>query len=160
MTKATSKRYRLSVPDADTSVHEWLAAQINASASLRMLIREDIQQNGYTDVTCRNVEQGPKRGRPTLAEQRERALAEAQDTSEEATSMEPASHADNPQTIPAPKPKLRPPVQAASQKAAPNALEAYAMANGAGSMPARDTEDVINPMNDAMLNSLLQDASD
>lgn len=61
-------RYRLSVPNADTSTLEWLKAQLNISASIRVLIREDIQQNGFTDVTCRTVEQGPKRGRPSNAE--------------------------------------------------------------------------------------------
>ena len=63
-----AKRYRFQVPAADESVQEWLAAQINMSNSLRQLIREDIQKNGFTDVTCRAVEQGAKRGRPTNAE--------------------------------------------------------------------------------------------
>lgn len=64
----SAKRYRLQVPAADESVQKWLAEQLNISTSLRQLIREDIQRNGYTDVTCRAVEQGPKRGRPTNAE--------------------------------------------------------------------------------------------
>ena len=64
----TAKRYRLQVPAEDISVQEWIEAQINISTSIRQLIREDIMKNGYTDVTCRRVEQGPKRGRPTNAE--------------------------------------------------------------------------------------------
>lgn len=63
-----AKRYRFQVPAADESVQMWLAGQLNISNSLRQLIREDIQKNGFTDVTCRAVEQGAKRGRPTNAE--------------------------------------------------------------------------------------------
>lgn len=64
----SAKRYRLQVPAADESVQRWLAEQLNISSSLRQLIRDDIQRNGYTDVTCRAVEQGAKRGRPSNAE--------------------------------------------------------------------------------------------
>jgi hypothetical protein len=63
-----STRYRLSVPAADESTLAWIDAQLNLSYSIRMLIREDIQKNGCTDVSCRAVEQGAKRGRPTNAE--------------------------------------------------------------------------------------------
>lgn len=80
----SAKRYRLQVPAADESVQKWLAAQINISNSLRLLIREDIQKNGFTDVTCRAVEQGPKRGRPTNAELERRAEMEEADTVEPA----------------------------------------------------------------------------
>lgn len=61
-------RYRLSVPEADESTLAWIDAQLNLSYSIRMLIREDIQRNGCTDVSCRAVEQGAKRGRPSNAE--------------------------------------------------------------------------------------------
>lgn len=70
---ATAKRYRLMVPNEDISVQEWIDAQLNISTSIRQLIREDIVKNGYTDVTCRRVEQGAKRGRPTNAELERRA---------------------------------------------------------------------------------------
>lgn len=46
-------RYRIAVPEADTLVHEWMKAQLNASMSLRMLIKDDVIRNGCTDVTCR-----------------------------------------------------------------------------------------------------------
>lgn len=75
----TAKRYRLQVPAADESVQKWLAEQINISTSLRQLIRDDIQKNGFTDVTCRAVEQGPKRGRPTNAELERREEQKVQD---------------------------------------------------------------------------------
>lgn len=75
MANMEAKRYRFQVPSEDVTVQEWLAAQINVSTSLRQLIREDIQRNGFTDVTCRAVEQGAKRGRPTNAELARRAEA-------------------------------------------------------------------------------------
>lgn len=77
-----AKRYRISVPAEDLSVQQWLESQINISISMRQLIREDIQKNGYTDVTCRMVEQGPKRGRPTNAELERREQAEQQSLEE------------------------------------------------------------------------------
>ena len=61
-------RYRFAVPTQDASVHEWLESQMNMSMSLRLLIKEDILRNGCTDVTCRVVEQVPKRGRPSIAD--------------------------------------------------------------------------------------------
>lgn len=73
-TLGNPKRYRLTVPQQDTSVQDWLDAQLNISASIRQLIRDDIIKNGYTDVTCRQVEQGAKRGRPTNAELERREL--------------------------------------------------------------------------------------
>lgn len=62
----SARRYRLNVPKEDLPVQRWIDAQIDKSASIRALIREDILRNGYTDATCRdvNVKKGP--GRPTL----------------------------------------------------------------------------------------------
>lgn len=59
-------RFRLRVPREDTSVAEWWAAQVNPSASVRALIREDIERHGFTDLTSRPVTQQPRRGRPPL----------------------------------------------------------------------------------------------
>ncbi|MFH7596054.1 hypothetical protein WDV06_13255 [Streptomyces racemochromogenes] len=61
------------MPAADTSVIEWLDQQENISQSLRLLIRESIQRDGYVDVYYKPVEQLPRRGRPPLesTEQRE-----------------------------------------------------------------------------------------
>lgn len=61
-------RYRLKVPESDASVIAWMDAQSELSISLRLLIKEDIIRNGFTDVTCRPVGQLPKRGRPSNAE--------------------------------------------------------------------------------------------
>ena len=61
-------RYRFAVPTQDASVHAWLESQMNMSMSLRLLIKEDIMRNGCTDMTCRTVEQIPKRGRPSTTD--------------------------------------------------------------------------------------------
>lgn len=50
-----AKRYRFTVPVEDICVTNWLCSQLNISNSIRNLIREDIRQNGYTDVTCRDI---------------------------------------------------------------------------------------------------------
>lgn len=107
----SKKRYRLTVPEEDTSVIAWMEAQDNASASLRQLIREDIIKNGCTDVTCREVEQGPKRGRPTNAERfaREAAAAGYADT--------------QPHEKPAPKPAPVPVRQQPAQEQRPQTAE-------------------------------------
>jgi hypothetical protein len=62
--KIPPQRYRLTVPVADEAVNRWLEMQDNASASVRMVIREYIERNGYNDATCGPVDQQPKRGRP------------------------------------------------------------------------------------------------
>ena len=59
-----SRRFRVSVPDADESVLEWIGAQSDLSASVRVLIRDAIERHGYRDATCYPVQQQPRRGRP------------------------------------------------------------------------------------------------
>ena len=53
------KRYRFSVPNADTSVVSWIAAQSNLSWSIRELIKTAIRCSGFTDVSCYPVTQIP-----------------------------------------------------------------------------------------------------
>lgn len=60
------RKVRWTVPAADTSVIEWLNVQADISQSLRLLIRESIQRDGYVDVFYKPVEQLPRRGRPPL----------------------------------------------------------------------------------------------
>ena len=62
--RPASKRFRVSVPDTDESVLTWIGAQSDLSASVRALIRESIERNGYRDATCYPVQQQPRRGRP------------------------------------------------------------------------------------------------
>lgn len=75
-TKISRKYVKLSVPEDDTTVLEWLAVQVNMSDSIRSLIRDDVQKNGYSDLFCREVIPGAKRGRPTNAELQMRAEQE------------------------------------------------------------------------------------
>lgn len=58
------KRFRVSVPETDESVLVWIGAQSDLSNSVRALIRESIERNGYRDATCYPVVQQPRRGRP------------------------------------------------------------------------------------------------
>lgn len=67
-----SRRFRVSVPEADESVLAWIGAQSDLSASVRSLIRDAIERHGYRDATCYPVQQQPRRGRPPkLTEQAE-----------------------------------------------------------------------------------------
>lgn len=70
-----SRRFRVSVPDADESVLAWIGAQSDLSASVRSLIRDAIERHGYRDATCYPVAQQPRRGRPPKqAEQLDQAV--------------------------------------------------------------------------------------
>ncbi|WP_158819117.1 MULTISPECIES: hypothetical protein [Streptomyces] len=79
------RKIRWTVPAVDTSVIEWLNEQADISQSIRLLIRESIQRDGYIDVYYKPVDQLPRRGRPPLeiTEQREddEAAAERRPTS-------------------------------------------------------------------------------
>ncbi|MET3172964.1 UNVERIFIED_ORG: hypothetical protein ABIB52_000792 [Arthrobacter sp. UYCu721] len=66
--KQQPQRFRVSVPAADEAVLAWMDLQDNPSLSVRMLIRENIERNGYVDVINRPVAQLPKRGRPPGSE--------------------------------------------------------------------------------------------
>ncbi|PUB32529.1 hypothetical protein C8K30_1011055 [Promicromonospora sp. AC04] len=57
------RKVRWTVPAVDTSVIAWLDAQENISQSVRLLIREAIQRDGYIDVVYKPVEQLPRRDR-------------------------------------------------------------------------------------------------
>lgn len=58
------RRIRWSVPPEDTSVIQWLEQQHSISQSLRVLIRDSIERDGYVDAVFRPVRQLPRRGRP------------------------------------------------------------------------------------------------
>ena len=78
--RPTPKRFRVSVPETDESVLAWIGAQSDLSNSVRALIRESIERNGYRDATCYPVVQQPRRGRPPKS-----AEDEAEDEAEDAT---------------------------------------------------------------------------
>lgn len=60
----TSERKRISIPKADESVLTWWEKQNDVGLSVRMLIRNEIERNGYVDVAFAPVAQLPRRGRP------------------------------------------------------------------------------------------------
>lgn len=64
--RPTMERRRLSFPSTDTTVRDWLSAQSDPSASMRLIIRDTVAREGYSDVMCRRVEQQPQRGRPRV----------------------------------------------------------------------------------------------
>lgn len=68
--KPEPRRVRLTVPAVDVSTQQWLDLQDDASVSMRLLIRESIERDGYVDVMNKPVEQLPRRGRPPQTETR------------------------------------------------------------------------------------------
>ena len=64
MSKPEALRFRFSVPVEDVSVREWVEKQHNLSMSVRQLIKDYIEANGYTDATCQPVSQVRGPGRP------------------------------------------------------------------------------------------------
>lgn len=125
-------RYRFTVPAEDTSVQDWLNAQIHLSMSLRLLIKEDIIRNGCTDVTCRSVEQSGKRGRPTNAEMERRRQHAASDDIPQAKAASVPADA-GPVVGEAAKP---PGIDASRQEAVPEA----APGRSAGTVPSEPVE--------------------
>lgn len=96
-----SRRFRVSVPDADESVLAWIGAQSDLSASVRGLIREAIERHGYRDATCYPVQQQPRRGRPPKLETidghpipEQMAALEPEREPEQELLMVPVSHED------------------------------------------------------------------
>lgn len=84
--RPTPKRFRVSVPETDESVLAWIGAQSDLSNSVRALIRESIERNGYRDATCYPVVQQPRRGRPPK---------NIEDEAEDATVLEPVAEPDD-----------------------------------------------------------------
>lgn len=74
------RRLRWSVPAADVSVNKWLDVQENISSSLRLLIRQSIGREGYTDVVNKPVEHVPRRDQPVPRESEEAGLGGPQQT--------------------------------------------------------------------------------
>ncbi|MDH2390043.1 hypothetical protein QCN29_14835 [Streptomyces sp. HNM0663] len=105
------RKVRWTVPAADTSVIEWLDQQENISQSLRLLIRESIQRDGYVDVYYKPVEQLPRRGRPPLES------IEQREDDETVTERRPAARPIQPQPAVADEAEIDP--AAAVEKTAP-----------------------------------------
>lgn len=108
------RKVRWTVPAADTSVIEWLDQQENISQSLRLLIRESIQRDGYVDVYYKPVEQLPRRGRPPLES------TEQHEDDEATAERRPAARPVQPQ--PQPQPVVTDQADAVVEKTAPAAV--------------------------------------
>lgn len=55
----TQTTYKIDVPNGDTTVNEWMSLQDDPSASVRLLIRQHVKQNGMVDITCMPVDYSP-----------------------------------------------------------------------------------------------------
>lgn len=84
-----SRRFRVSVPEADESVLAWIGAQSDLSASVRSLIREAIERHGYRDATCYPVQQQPRRGRPPKSTELTELTIDGHPTPEQIAALEP-----------------------------------------------------------------------
>lgn len=62
--KPKSTRFRFSVPELDNDVITWINTQSHLSNSLRRIIRESINTDGFMDVTCRPERTAPCNGYP------------------------------------------------------------------------------------------------
>lgn len=95
--RPTMERRRLSFPSTDTTVRDWLSAQSDPSASMRLIIRDTVAREGYSDVMCRRVEQQPQRGRPRVAATVAAATATGAEQSENEVRVEPVPPAHVPE---------------------------------------------------------------
>lgn len=68
MAEGKSWRKIFNFSKRDEATHQWWEAQENPSVSLQLLIREDIERNGYSDKLNSPVVQQPRRGRPPKVE--------------------------------------------------------------------------------------------
>lgn len=74
--KPQPHRFRVSVPAADEAMVAWMELQDNPSLSVRMLIRESIERQGYIDIVNRPVSQLPKPGHPAGSPEEARGVEE------------------------------------------------------------------------------------
>lgn len=64
MAEGKSWRKIFSFSKRDQATQQWWEAQENPSVSLQLLIREDIERNGFSDKLNAPITQQPRRGRP------------------------------------------------------------------------------------------------
>ena len=101
MAGAKRRYVKISIPEADRTVLEWLAAQDDMSTSMRYLIRQDVAVNGVTDILCRDVIPMVRKGKPSGSERLSDPLLSEQQTGKLPTvSVKPVSsvssdHSDN-----------------------------------------------------------------
>lgn len=109
--KPQPHRFRVSVPAADEAVVAWMELQDNPSLSVRMLIRESIERQGYIDIVNRPVSQLPKPGHPAGSPEEARGVEE--DVPEAQPQIPLSASAPNPgAVVPAPVQQSQPAVPA------------------------------------------------
>lgn len=64
MAEGRNLRKTFAFSKRDEATNQWWEAQENPSISLQLLIREEIERNGFTDKLNAPVAQLPRRGRP------------------------------------------------------------------------------------------------
>lgn len=125
-------RRRISIPQVDTSTQRWWETQDDPSVSIRLLIREEIEKNGYVDKLNHPVEQQPRRGRPPASAG---VGDEENDSAEFESESEPSSAASD---VRAPEPESKSPRSSATLRStAPVAADA-AIDDDAASVSALD----------------------
>lgn len=127
--KPQPHRFRVSVPAADEAVVAWMELQDNPSLSVRMLIRESIERQGFVDVVNRPVSQLPRQARTA-------------EPSEEARAVEaPVGETRLQASVPAPEPEFWPEAPTPAQR--PNAaLGASAPAPSEPEQASSELQDV------------------
>lgn len=68
MAEGKSWRKVFAFSKRDATTNQWWEAQENPSISMQLLIREEIERNGFTDKLNAPVAQLPRRGRPPRGE--------------------------------------------------------------------------------------------
>lgn len=91
----TSLRRRVNLPKVDTSVSEWWAMQYDPSLSVRLLIRGDIERNGYRDVAHGPVKRLPRPGRPVAGS----GVEQLGDVTDEDSAVDPHPVDDEPREL-------------------------------------------------------------
>lgn len=105
--KPQPHRFRVSVPAADEAVVAWMELQDNPSLSVRMLIRESIERQGYIDIVNRPVSQLPTRGHASVSPEEARAVQE--DVPEVQPQVPTVASVPKPvAVVPAPAPQAQP----------------------------------------------------
>lgn len=140
-----SRRFRVSVPEADESVLAWIGAQSDLSASVRSLIREAIERHGYRDATCYPVQQQPRRGRPPKSTE---LTDQAEQLAEQAEPAEFAELTVDGHPIPAKIAELKPelPAPHKDEPYVPDESEILSGSDDAGDTTDFDMEDVLGAL--------------
>lgn len=132
-TEQKPHRFRVTIPNDDVSAIEWLQCQKNVSMSLRMLIRQAIEDRGMRDYFATGsgeIVQRPRRGRKPASEETSEDVMETPVTPVSASTPmravvpEPATKAEPAVSVTPAKPVVVQPATPQMQ-AEPNKVNAY-----------------------------------